>query len=254
MAPRFAAGLGVVLFVAAFLPNVPAAEPETEIQRQLRAYYGDLELRPPWRKALDQLSAEDTKAKAEAARYLVALLTQALADERAATPAEEFIPRRRRYSQHHAYFIHRGIAEELAKRPGSPAALPVFRWYLDNAPDPWQQVNVMDGADKLEGKEVDDFRISLLGPAHPNAAVVVAALQQLGKRKAPVPADKLLPLCQHYRATIREEARKLNAQQKGAAPGPFDPVAAIKSDAISKLMERIGKNIAEPAPCDARWV
>ena len=135
MAPRFAAGLGVVLLIAALLPNAPAAEPETEIQRQLRAYYGDLELRPPWRKAVDQLSAEDTKARGEAARYLVALLTQALADERAATPAEEFIPRRRRYSQHPAYYIHRGIAEEVAKRPGSPAALPVFRWYLDNAPD-----------------------------------------------------------------------------------------------------------------------
>ena len=55
-------------------------------------------------------------------------------------------------------------------------------------------------------------------------------------------------------ATIREEARKLNAQQKGAAPGPFDPVAAIKSEAISKLMERIGKSIVEPAPGDAKWV
>ena len=69
-----------------------------------------------------------------------------------------------------------------------------------------------------------------------------------------MPADKLLPLCQHYRATIREEARKLNALQKGAAPGPFDPVAGIKSEAISKLMERIGKSIVEPAPCDAKWV
>src|SRR5262249_4313914 len=160
-------------------------------------------------------------------------------------------PWRRRYSQHHAYFIHCGIAEELAKRPGSPAALPVIRWYLDNAPDPNQQANVFDGVDKLEGKEVDDFRISLLGPAHRNAAVVVAALRQLGKRKAPVPADKLLPLGQHYRATIREEARKLNAQQKGAAPALLDPVAAIKSEAISKLMERVGKTIVEPAPCDA---
>jgi hypothetical protein len=254
MAPRFAAGLGVALFVAVFLPNAPAAEQETEVQRQLRAYYGDHELRPPWRKAVDQLSAEDTKARAEAARYLVALLTQALANERAATPAEDFTPRQRRYSQHSAYWIHWEIAQEIAKRPGSPAALPVFRWYLDNAPDPSQQADVFDGVDKLEGKEVDDFRISLLGPAHRNAAVVVAALRQLGKRKAPVPADKLLPLCQHYRATIREEARKLNAQQKGAAPGPFDPVAAIKSEAISKLMERIGKSLVEPAPGDAKWV
>src|SRR5262249_47212376 len=154
---------------------------ETEIQRQLRAYYGDDTLPPPWRKAVDQLSAEDTKARAEAARYLVALLTQALADERAATPPEEFIPRRRRYSQHNAYYLHRGIAEEVAKRPGSPAALPVFSWYLDNAPDPNQQADVFDGVDKLESKEVDDFRISLLRPAHRNAAVLVAALRQLGK-------------------------------------------------------------------------
>jgi hypothetical protein len=254
MAPRFAAGLGVVLFFAVFLPNAPAAEAETEIQRQLRACYGDHRLQPPWRKAVDQLSAEDTKARGEAARYLVALLTQALADERAATPPEEFNPWRRRYSQHPAYYIHCEIAEEVAKRPRSPAALPVFRWYLDNAPDPNQQADVFDGMDKLEGKEVDDFRISLLSPPHRNAAVVVAALRQLGKRKAPVPADKLLPLCQHYRATIREEARKLNVQQKGAAPGPFDPVAAIKSEAISKLMERIGKKIVEPAPSNATWV
>src|SRR5262249_39384010 len=108
--------------------------------------------------------------------------------------------------------------------------------------------------DKLEGKEVDGFRISLLDPPHVNAAVVVAALRQLNKRKVPVQADKLKPLCQHYRATIRDEARKLNAQQKGADLGPFDPIIAMKSEAISKLMERVAKTIVELPSTDARWV
>src|SRR5438445_457979 len=74
MALRIVAGLAAVLLAALFPPTGLAAELEPEIRRQLRTYYDDEKLPPPWRKAMDQLSAEDGKARAEAARYLVALL------------------------------------------------------------------------------------------------------------------------------------------------------------------------------------
>jgi hypothetical protein len=254
MVARVFASLQLVLFAFALLPDCAAAEPQTEIEKQLKAYYSDLKLEPPWKNAIDTLRAGTPEAGAKAARYLVALLTQALDDERAAAPPEEFTPWRRRYSQNPAYFLHRAIADELATWPGSLAALPVVRWFLDNAPDPRQPASILGGIDKLDGKEMDDFRISLLCPPHRNAAVVVAAMQQLGRRKVTVPSDKLLPLCQHYRNSIRDEARRLNAQQMGPEPKPFDPVQAMKSEPMAALMERIRKTIVEPPPADAQWV
>src|SRR5262249_53677712 len=89
---------------------------------------------------------------------------------------------------------------------------------------------------------------------HENSVVVLAALQQIGKRKSEIPVAVLKELCNHYRPGLRDAARKLNAERGGADPGPFDGVKAMKRPALAALMASIGALLDQPASPEAEFV
>ena len=118
---------------------------------------------------------------------------------------------------------------------------------------PQVQEKIVQGLARLEGKEADELRIALVSPPHRNSVLVVQALKQIGQRKLKLPAERLTELCHHYRASVRQEARRLNQQLKGADPGAFDPGKTMRSGPVHDLMDAIGSLLVEPAPVDVKW-
>jgi hypothetical protein len=224
------------------------------VAKQLQAYYENGDRPPPWAEAIKRLSAGTAEPRAEAAEYLVALLDRALQDERSGKAPWRATPFWGSSGENPARNLREQIAGALAKAPGSPAALPVVRWYLDHEAVPRFQDKVLDALVRIDGKEADEYRLALLQPPHANAAVVFAALQQIGQRKLPIAEGVLKALCHHHRPGLREAARKLNNDRGGADPGPFDPAGAMQRPPLTKLMVDVGALLGEQAPPTAEFV
>jgi hypothetical protein len=241
-----------------FLPfyRAPAQPPrqQPDVAAELRAYYQDAKKEPGWRMAFTRLGGADAADAERAGVYLRALLTQAVKDERSGAAPWRATPFWGSSGENPAIKLREAIAEQLGDGKFSAAVLPVVRWYLEEEPLAGLHVKAMAALGRSEGKEADDLRAELAGRPHPNSRVVIAALEQIGTGKKQLPADRLAALCQHHRASIRDAARKLNQQQGGPEPPPFDAVKALHSPPVRKLLEEITALIESPAPAGAEFV
>jgi hypothetical protein len=223
------------------------------IGEELQAYYEKGTV-PAWREAIQDLVAEKPEQRAAAAKYLAGLLEQAQADELSGKATWHATPFWGNRGENPARNLREQIADELAKAPASTATLVVLRWYLDRETVAHFQEAVLPALDRVKGKEVDEFCLALLEPPHENSVVALAALNQIGKRKVDLPESVLRALCDHHRSSLRDAARKLNAERGGRDPGPFDPFKAVQRPALAALMTEIGALIDPPAPPDAEFV
>jgi hypothetical protein len=209
---------------------------------------------PPWEEPLKKLSGSDAAQRDQAAAYLRALVAQAFKDERSGAVPWRATPFFHGEMVNSAVALRERVAGELAESKGLPAALPVLRWYLEEEKKPSTQATIMKALGKIDTKEADALRGELAAQPHTNAFVVLEALEQIMARKQTLPADKLALLCQHYRASIREKARKLNELHKGADPGNFDSAKAMQSPAVRKLLDDVARLMIDPPPTDAKFV
>jgi hypothetical protein len=223
------------------------------VAKQLQAYY-EKGTAPPWADALKELAGEAQAKRGAAAKYLVSLLDQAQTDELSGKAPWRATPYWGSSGENPARNLRKQVADELAKAPSSPATLTVVRWYLDHEKVSRFQESAIVAIDKVKEKDAGEFCLKLLQPPHENSVVVLAALDQLAKRKTDIPDAVLKSLCDHYRPSLREAARKLNKERGGADPGPFDGAKAMQRPAIAALMTSIGALVDQPAPPDAEFV
>jgi hypothetical protein len=237
-----------------FAANLALAQTNHDaVAKELQVYYEQGKA-PQWADALKNLTAQVPEQRAAAAEYLVALLEQAQHDEQSGKAPWRATPFWGSSAENPARDLRRQIADEIGKAPASPATLTVLRWYFDHEKVARFQEAVLPALDKVSGPEADQLRLRLLQPAHVNSAVVVAVLQQVGKRKVEIPGAVLQALCDHYRPSLRAAARKLNKERGGADAGPFDQAKAVQRPEIATLMEGVGALLDQPAPPDARFV
>jgi hypothetical protein len=242
----------LVLFLAT---NPAPAQPadNAAIAKELQKYY-EKGTAPPWADAIKNLTAAKPDQRSAAAKYLVALLDQAQIDELSGKAPWRATPFWGSRGENPAQNLRRQIADELAKAPASAETLTVIRWYLDHEKVARFQQAILPALGQVKGKEGDDFCLGLVRPPHENSVVVLAALEQLGKRKTDVPDTVLKELCHHYRPSLRDAARKLNRERGGAYPGAFDQAKAVQRPALATLMDNIGALLDQPAPPDAEFV
>jgi hypothetical protein len=238
-----------------FATNLALAQKKEDslVAKELQAYY-ETGKTPPWRDAIENLTAEKRPQRAEAAKYLVALLDQAQTDELSGKAPWQATPFWGHSGENPARNLRQHIADQLAKAPASPTTLTVIRWYLDHEKVARIQEAVLPGLDQVKEKEAEEFCRTLLLPAHENSVVVLAALQQVDKRGTELPDGVLKALCNHYRPSLRAAARKLSKERGGADPGPFDQAKAVQMPTIAALMKDIGELLDQPAPPDSDFV
>ncbi|HYT92504.1 MAG TPA: hypothetical protein VEL76_27560 [Gemmataceae bacterium] len=231
----------------------PAQARDADVVKELQAYY-EKGKAPPWAEGIKQLSADKPEQRIGAARYLVALLEQAQTDEFSGKAPWRATPFWGSSGENPARNLRQHIAEELGRAKASPATLTVLRWYLHHEQVPRFQEAILPALDKVTGKEAGAFCLGLLQPPHENAVVVLAALQQVGKRKTELPDAVLKALCDHHRPGLREAARKINKERVGADPGPFDHVKTVQRPALAALMTSIGALLDQSASPEAEFV
>ena len=211
--------------------------------------------REPWAAPLRQLTSADVHERRRASAQLCALLKRALADEQCGVARWQRLPYWIPSARNAARTVREQVVSSLSEmKPPPQEALPILRWYFDAEPSGPLQVGAMTTLAQVDGKEANALCIDLAVKPHDNSLVAVGALEQIAARKIAIPAIDLIRLCHHHRASIREAARALNKQQGGADPGNFDPLKAMNSLAIRKLLEQLAPLIVDLPPADAKFV
>jgi hypothetical protein len=153
-------------------PDQPA--PETDIAKQLQAYYRQGDKALNWREAVKNLS-KPAPESTRAGKYLRDLLDQALKDELSGAAHRHATPYWGSSGENDARELRKWIAMELAEAPASPAALPAASWYLEKERISAFQADAMKAVVKVPGEEADALLLELAARPHVNALVAVAA-------------------------------------------------------------------------------
>jgi hypothetical protein len=209
---------------------------------------------PPWSGPLKQLSSTKPEERRQGAAYLRELLSVALGHEQSRTAPWRSTPYWGGGAEMPARDLRKVVAEKLAEAGPLSDAVPVFRWYVEKEPMDSALGPVMKALDKLDSKDADAIRTELAVKPHDNAVVAAEAMKQIAARNKTVPAERLAALCHHHRAAVREAARKLNAQQGGKDPGPFDAAKAVRSEPVRKVMDQVLALLTELPPAKAEFV
>ena len=207
-----------------------------------------------WDASMKQLRSSSAADRSGAAGHLLEVMDQSRKDEQTGKAAWRATPYWGNPGENPARQLRESIVEAMEKAPAAPEFIPLVRWVLRNEIQLPLQEKAVGVLGKIEGKEAEDCRREWVAGPHPNALVVAAALDQLRRRTAPLPADTLKALCHHHRQAIRDSARRLNAALKGPDPGPFDPKAAIQSPAVRKTLDELEALMIDLPPKDADFV
>jgi hypothetical protein len=245
----------VLPLLLAFVPAAAGPNPSaTDVAKELKTYYEDGKKVPAYEAALKKLAADDASQRKASAAWLRALLAQALKDEKSGAAPWRATPYWGSSGENPARNLRRDIARALAEAQPLPGAVPVLRWFFEEEVLPNLQEDAATALGKVKGQEAAALRAELATRPHPNLVVVVAVLKQIAAEKGKLPDDKLRALCHHHRASVREAARALNQQQGNPDPGPFDPVQAMRSPAVKKLMKDVEKLLIDMPPADAPFI
>jgi hypothetical protein len=195
---------------------------------------------PPWQAPIKLLSAGNPHERREAATYLREMVALALEHERLRVAPWRLSPIWGADFDMPSKVLRESVARALAEAEKPPPnVLPVLRCFLENETNDAFLNDIMKALGKLDGNEANLLRREVTTKPHENGVVVGEAIKQLAARKQKLPADLLGKLCHHHRAAIRDAARKLNAVQGGADPGPYDPAKAVRSEPVRKIIDQI---------------
>ena len=150
--------------------------------------------------------------------------------------------------------LRESIARALVHKASTAQAIDICRWFLDKEIIAAFQAKAIEAVAKSGDPEADKLAVELVCRPHPNAEVLAMALRICDDRKLNVAADKLGPLCQAPRTSIREAARKLSDRLGLPKPGPFDPAAAVRLPKIREIIEQITRMVVTTSPADADFV
>ncbi len=236
-------------------PPFPSLAGAPDVSKELKAYYENGEKTPPYKEAIDKLASTDARERERASGWLVALLGQALKDEKSGAAPWRATPFWGSSGENPARNLRTRIASAVAEAKEPPAgAIPVLRWYFDSEFLPAVQHDAMAALNKLATPEAARLRRELVLQPHENLVVVAQVLQKMAQAREQVPADKLLPLCQHHRASVRTAARALLKEAGGKEPPPFDPEQAMRSPPVQKLLKEMDALLIDAPPPDAPWI
>lgn len=231
-----------------------AQDTSSSVRDELASYYKTSKRPASWDASIKKLASANGEDRKKAATHIVDLMDQSWQDEQSGKAPWLATPYWGGRRENPARNLRSSIVDSLKDTPATAEILPVIQWLLRNEPQMSLQEQVAGALGKLDGKEADEYRRTLLLQPHPNAVVMGMLLAQLNERKVALPADRLRELCHHHRQVIRDSARKLNQTLKGADPGPFDPVQAFKSPAVRRTLDDLQALLIDLPGKDADFV
>ena len=206
---------------------------------------------PPSAPALDMLGKGDAAAPSGRRLSARAFQTEFRGRRQQPDPLAEPALLRRRFGVRRARVsqaVGRGVRQAGDGRRGDPRDLVAARRGASGG-----ESSRWDPAlGRIEGPKAADAIKHLLNPPHPNVAVLVGAIAEAGKRHLKELAPDLLPLCGHYRRSVREAARKV-ADQMHLAPIPdYHPEDAF-TPSLARQLKDIASMVLPEIPPQAQW-
>ena len=135
-----------------------------------------------------------------ASDYLRAILEQALADETngRTTTKEQIL--QGEVEQSMAHRLRTSLAEDLAQKAKGIDAFDAARWLVEKDPAAELQIQGMNMLRRIEAPESATVFKTILAEPHPIGAVLVGAIEEVGKRHLVALTPDVLRLQNHYRS------------------------------------------------------
>ncbi len=244
--------MSVIIAALALAAAPPGVSPE--VVRDLHRHYaapGPFTMPPRIAEAAERLRDDDPATRRRASAYLLAVVRQALADERSGTrwplgSAEENEARLPRPA-----LVRAAVAQHAAGAGLMPETLPLIHLLLDGEP----HSRVLEELVPLWQADNDLRRplaLRVAGAGHRDSRHLIEALKQLTQERAALPDAVLAPLALHHRADVREAARTLGKALGRPALPAFDPLRAFAAPAIQALLKRVGEELPDLPPPGAK--
>jgi hypothetical protein len=248
------------------LPGTLLGEDDTSSDWRINAeelgrYYEGKGKAPPWPAAVDLLFDENAEKASKAGRYLAELAAQVLADETSGASRWHATPYWGSEGENEARklreFMILSIAPE-AKKEGfihPVAAVPVLEWFIRKEPVVDHRMRSMEVLVKLEGKEADALVQSLAADDTLIHGLSASAIQRATVRGLDLPEAGLLTALADHHAD-RSGAAELHWKKQFGTDAPlrFDPVKAVESPKVRKILDEFGSLLMDPMPAEAPWI
>jgi hypothetical protein len=184
---------------------------------------------------------------------LRALFKQRFADEKNGRAVWKRTPYFGGGSVNDAREFRKQLAEAFGKEAKGEAAVEATLWLLDEERIAENQKAGVLTLQRLEGPKATAALKQILAQPHPNGVVLTTALNEAGKRKLKELGPNVSALCNHYRKTVRDQARK-TAQTLNLGQIPeYDPEKAF-TPWLEKQLRNVAAMVLTPIPADAKWV
>ena len=256
--------LGITLFMGAWLfagqadvSRHAVVVPATDGPEGQRVF-DDLAQAYARKKAIDSdgplkdLSSSDTNQRASAAKYLLALLRQTLADETNGRYDGEKLSHNYRSSQIATHRFRNGLAEKLAESTAIEA-LDAAVWLVESDP---HAANKGLGAKLLcqfPSSQSEVILRRLLNQPGQCEPVLVTIIDEIGKRKLESFKPDIVPLVTHYRLRVREAARR-TATLLGATSLPEYKRADAITPWLDARLKDVLAMVQTKLPQNPTWV
>jgi hypothetical protein len=196
----------MVLAVASSVDWANGPPPGSDLKAEFKQYYEQRGYPESWSAAMNDLAAADEKKWKPAAEKLLAVLSQAKADESDGTSPWRATPFWGSSGENPARELRRHVVGEMAETPAKPGAVPLVRWYVFQEPVLGHQTAAMAALKPVATPEANAMRLEVLKARPENAWVMAAALQQAREQKLAVSGELLTELARHHRPSIRTAA------------------------------------------------
>ena len=218
----------------------------------LSKHYQDPKAQPPVEQAIQNLESADAIERAKSGKYLFALLAQSLADETNGRAAWHNLPYWGGDAESDARLFRQSLAPKLAAKAKAPEILDAAVWLIREDRLAENQKAGLTLLFRIQSpRSTDTFRV-LLAPPHPSQAVLVAVLDEVGRRKLTSFQADVRPLCVHYRTAVRTAARNA-AGVLGVRDLPeYRPEEAF-APWLDNQLRNIAKMVEGGVPKNAKW-
>jgi hypothetical protein len=210
--------------------------------------------------AVAALTGDQPDKAAIASRFLIALAQRTLDDETSGKAPWHATPFWGSEGENPARELRDRLARLVADiapdqaAAASSAVLPVLEWFIRKERLVSSRVACMDALAKVRAKEADALVASLAAdPGLPHGLAAVA-IRQAAERKLDLPEPVLeAGVCDHHSDRRTAALDYWQARKPGEQPPAFDPLAALKTPPLRRLLDDLAKMAIDLPPADARW-
>ena len=217
-----------------------------EIGKRVRSELTELyqnERQPDFENAIAQLGDEGKSASAS--RYLIRLLDLSLKDERDKKAAIRQTPYWGMIKVNTARALRAKIARRLAESENQNDHVKIWEWFLFQDDLAGVKEFAIEPCLKADPEFVCPIIKRIVNGNHPNYFLLSECLADKNAVDSDLNLTQVAKFCQHHVGPVRQAARQLLQNMGGKKQPDFDPVAAMKSKPVVKIMQDLAKLFGE---------